>query len=102
MVQIRKPAREWKCFDDMAGRLGILDAERPLVEEVLHRGLEGVIPVTPKGSKVIRARAVIPLLEAGDIHLDARASWLPRISRRGGGVPSLDGRSGTRRSSRHV
>jgi predicted phage terminase large subunit-like protein len=61
----------------MAGRLGILEHERAGVEEIVRRGLEGVVPVTPKGSKVVRARAVIPLLEAGNVHVTARASWLP-------------------------
>lgn len=77
MAEIRKPSRGWECDGAMAGRLGIVEHERPLVEEIVRRGLDGTIPIKPKGSKVVRARAVIPLLEAGNVHLNARASWLP-------------------------
>jgi phage terminase large subunit-like protein len=77
MAEIKKASPSWVCSDDMAGRLSILEAERPLVEEIIRRGLDGVTAVPVKGSKVVRARAVSPLLEAGNMHLNANASWLP-------------------------
>jgi predicted phage terminase large subunit-like protein len=39
--------------------------------EMLHRaGISGVVPITPKASKMARARAASPQIEAGDV-------WLP-------------------------
>lgn len=40
--------------------------------EMLHRaGIAGVVPITPKASKLARARAASPQIEAGDV-------WLPK------------------------
>ena len=39
-------------------------------------GLTGVVGEKPTGSKVVRARAMVPLLEAGNVHLNQRAVWL--------------------------
>ncbi len=40
--------------------------------DMLHRaGIGGVVPITPKASKMARARAASPQIEAGDV-------WLPR------------------------
>jgi predicted phage terminase large subunit-like protein len=51
--------------------------ERDAVSRIRSRGVTGLIPVTPKGSKTVRARAIAPYVEAGDVHLPARAPWLP-------------------------
>jgi predicted phage terminase large subunit-like protein len=41
--------------------------------EMLHRaGISGVVPITPKASKLARARAASPQIEAGDV-------WLPKV-----------------------
>ncbi|GLY08237.1 phage terminase large subunit [Actinoplanes sp. NBRC 101535] len=45
-------------------------ANGPAVINVLHRKIGGIVPVTPDGSKVERAYAVTPFVEAGNV-------WLP-------------------------
>lgn len=77
MQQIRQPNPTWRCDDEMAGRLGILESERPDVERIIHRGIGGMVAVNAKGSKVVRARAVAPLLEAGNMHLAQSGPWVP-------------------------
>lgn len=37
--------------------------------DVLRRSISGVIPYMPKDSKIIRAQAVLPLIEAGNVHV---------------------------------
>lgn len=55
--------------DDVAGELGMSRDEREQVEQLLRNGISGIVPVTPIGDKVSRARAVVPFLEAGDVFL---------------------------------
>lgn len=62
---------------EIADSLGMTRAERREVGELMRRGLPGVIPVTPKGDKRARARAVTAFLEARNV-------WLPETS---AGVP---------------
>ncbi len=50
--------------------------EIPKVQALRRRGMAGLIPNPPKGSKVARARAVAPYIEAGDVHIPRHASWL--------------------------
>ncbi len=42
-----------------------------IVETLQRAGISGVVPITPKASKLARARAATPQIEAGDV-------WLPR------------------------
>ena len=44
-------------------------ANGPAVISALKSEIQGLIPVTPKGSKVSRAHAVTPMLEAGNVYL---------------------------------
>jgi predicted phage terminase large subunit-like protein len=44
--------------------------------DTLRSQIPGLIAVTPLGSKEARAAAVAPLIEAGNVHLPAQASWL--------------------------
>lgn len=60
----------------VADVLGIPVEDRPAVERLLRRGMSGLIPVVPKGPKPVRARAVSPLLAAGNCHAPIGASWL--------------------------
>lgn len=48
-------------------------ANGPAVISALHSELFGIIPVEPRGSKEARARAITPLLEAGNV-------WLPNTT----------------------
>jgi phage terminase large subunit-like protein len=75
MEVLREGDAGYVLSDDMAGELGIRLHERAPVEQVLRDGLAGLIPVTPKGSKEVRARAVTPLIEAGNVYLPENTAW---------------------------
>jgi predicted phage terminase large subunit-like protein len=53
-------------------------ANGPAIIDVLRRELPGVLPVKPAGSKVSRAEAVAPLIQAGNVHVPdpERARWV--------------------------
>lgn len=44
--------------------------------ETLSREIPGVVPVKPRGSKEMRAAAVAPAVESGNVFLPRRAEWL--------------------------
>lgn len=44
----------------------------------LQRELNGVVPRKPKGSKIVRAMAVAPLVEAHQVYLPAGLPWVDR------------------------
>lgn len=44
--------------------------------ETLQTTLDGVVPVKPDGSKIVRAMAVSPLVEAAQVHLPAGRTWV--------------------------
>lgn len=50
-------------------------------QELRQMGLPGLHLVPPIGAKEVRLQAVTPLIEAGRVHLPARASWLPAFQR---------------------
>jgi len=79
MQALRTASPGYVVSDDIAAQLGMTTDERDAVSRIRSRGLAGLIPVTPKGSKVVRARAIIPYVEAGDVHLPSRAPWLPEF-----------------------
>lgn len=74
MEALRQPKPTYVVDDEMAGELGMTEAERIAVTRLRRRGLGGLIPNTPKGPKPVRARAVSGYVEAGDVHL-VEASW---------------------------
>jgi hypothetical protein len=76
MEALRTPSAGYEVSDEMAAELGMTAEEREQVSAIRRRGLSGIIPVTPKGSKIVRARAIAPYVEAGDVHLPAHAHWL--------------------------
>ncbi len=45
-------------------------ANGPAVIELLKREIPGILPVNPEGGKVVRAQAILPFVEAGNV-------WLP-------------------------
>ncbi len=76
--KLRSPQREYVVSDDMAGRLGMTEAERQAVQALRRRGMSGLIfhPVT-EGSKPVRARTfIVPTAEAGNLHV-LIAPWTP-------------------------
>lgn len=46
------------------------------IMNVLNERVPGIIPVTPKESKLARAHAVTPLFQAGNVYLPKNAPWL--------------------------
>jgi len=76
MAALRTPLPTYVVSDEMAGQLGMVGDERDKVTALRQRGLPGLVANTPKGPKAVRARAVAPYIEAGDVHLPARAVWL--------------------------
>lgn len=74
--QLRKAQPDYILSDDVAGAIGATETERAAVEAILRHGVSGLIPVTPKGPKPVRARAVSPIAEAGNVHVPAGALWL--------------------------
>ncbi|MGI5838612.1 MAG: phage terminase large subunit [bacterium] len=70
---IRAMARKWpqavtKLVEDKANG--------PAVIAMLRNKVAGLIPVEPKGSKLARASAVTPLIEAGNVYLPKYAPWV--------------------------
>ena len=57
----RYPRATIKLIEDKANGTAIIDA--------LGRQVSGIVAVEPAGGKVARARAVQPLVEAGNVHL---------------------------------
>lgn len=66
---LRKGIERAEIDDATAGELGMTRGEREQCETLLRRGLPGIIPVTPQGDKVARARSQSGPLEAGDVYL---------------------------------
>lgn len=69
MEALRAAAPGYTVDTEMVGLLGMTDEERRAVESARRRGVTGIVPVNPKGSKIARARAEAGLLEAGNVHL---------------------------------
>lgn len=51
-------------------------ANGPAVIATLKREIPGLIPVNPEGGKVVRAQAVTPDIEAGNVFLPEDAPWV--------------------------
>lgn len=75
MASLRGASIGYTLSDDIAGLLGMTETERAKVQVILRRGLSGLQPVNPKGSKQVRMRAESPLIEAGNVHLPTDAGW---------------------------
>lgn len=65
-------------------------ANGPAVINMLRRRVPGLIPVEPEGSKVARAAAVSPFVEAGDVWLPAPhlAPWVSGLVDEAAGFPN--------------
>lgn len=76
LEELRAADPDYVMSSDVQGALGAVDEEARAVEQIIRRGVPGLIPVNPRGDKRIRARAVSPIIEAGNVHLPAGAAWL--------------------------
>jgi len=79
MEVLRDGDPQYVLSDDMAGELGVTHYERAAVEQILRDGLPGLIPITPKASKEVRARAITPLIEAGNVFLVEGQPWADQL-----------------------
>lgn len=53
-------------------------ANGPAIIDTLKKEISGIIPVTPDGGKVVRASAVSPMWEAGNVYLP-HPLWKPEV-----------------------
>lgn len=84
--QIEALANRWP---DVQAHLIEKAANGAAAIETLNRTLPGVIPIpTNRGSKEIRAQAVAPMVEAGNVHLPQKASWLDDFHSELAGFPN--------------
>ena len=76
MKAIREMSEKWpqtfgKLIEDKANGSGLI--------QMLQHQIPGIIPVNPQGGKLTRARAISPLVEAGNVYLPHPdfAPWVP-------------------------
>ena len=67
-MSMRYPEAYIKLIEDKANGSAIIS--------VLSQKIEGIMPVTPKESKLARLQSVLPMLEAGNVFLPANAIWV--------------------------
>jgi len=63
-------------------------ANGPAIMSQLGREVAGFVPVEPYGSKVSRAMAVSPTIEAGNVYLPSHADWLDAFLLEAGRFPN--------------
>lgn len=65
-------------------------ANGPAVISMLGRSVPGIVPIEPDGSKVARASAVSPLVEAGNVWLPSSevAAWADEVIEQAAGFPT--------------
>jgi predicted phage terminase large subunit-like protein len=73
LAAIRNLSAKWqmalaKLVEDKANGTAVI--------ATLKREIPGLIPVEPEGGKVVRARAVSPDIEAGNVYLPEGADWV--------------------------
>lgn len=73
MNAILTMTRKWpqaymKVIEDKANGSAII--------QVLSRKIEGIMPVTPKESKLARVQSILPQIECGNVYLPNGAVWL--------------------------
>lgn len=91
MAELRRGmGKGYKLSDEVAGAIGCTLAERPAVERVLRRGLAGIIPVNPKGSKEARVRAIAGRVEAGNVHLLERMPGAVQLVNEAAAFPNAE------------
>jgi predicted phage terminase large subunit-like protein len=85
-ASVRTLAARWpqataKLVEDKANGTAVIN--------MLKRKVNGLIPIEPDGSKLARARAVTPLIEAGNVHVPAveLAPWVDELVEEAAGFP---------------
>jgi predicted phage terminase large subunit-like protein len=72
-TRVRSMATRWP---DASAKLVEDKANGPAVISSLGRTVSGIIAVNPEGSKVARASAISPFIEAGNVYLPDFAPWV--------------------------
>lgn len=92
MQALRRGMKGARVDDEIAGALGMSRVEREQVERLLERGMPGLVPVSPKESKIVRTRRVAPYVEAGDVWLpnDAANGWALQLVNEAAAFPNGD------------
>ena len=77
MTALSKPEPDYEVSDEIAGILAMTVEERDAVNDLRRFGMSGLLPnPVTDGSKRVQMRGVTPYIEAGHVHLPARAPWL--------------------------
>lgn len=76
-AELRRGDMGYTVQDAVADKLGMTAAEREAVQDLIRRGLSSLVPVVPKGSKSVRMRSVVGVVEGRNVHLPAGAAWSP-------------------------
>lgn len=69
IAALRKGLPGWTCSPELAGELGVLPHEVPMLEAIMRQGMTGLVPNQPKGDKRVRAIAVSGIIEGRHAHL---------------------------------
>ena len=67
-MTMKWPQAYMKVIEDKANGSAII--------QVLSKKIEGIMPVTPKESKLARVQAILPQIECGNVYLPSGAAWL--------------------------
>lgn len=73
MEALRRAQPDYRLSEETRGALGISDGEVARVEQIMHRGLTGLLAENPRGDKRARMRAQAPLIESGHVHVPLAA-----------------------------
>lgn len=76
-AELQRGDKDYTVQDAVADRLGMTATERDAVQRLIRHGLSSLVPVTPKGSKSVRMRGVVGVVEGRNVHVPAGAPWLP-------------------------
>lgn len=80
-LSMKWPAATSKWVEDKANG--------PAVIDYLRRLVPGLIPVEPRGSKLARAQAASPFVEAGNVHIRRDAPWAGDFVEETAGFPRV-------------
>ena len=75
-VQLAKMREFIKRFPQAIAHVVEQAANGAAAIETLQKELDGVVPVKPDGSKIVRVQSVSPLAEAHQVYLPSGRSWL--------------------------
>ena len=75
-VQLAKMRAFIKRYPEAIAHVVELAANGAATIETLQKELDGVVPVKPDGSKIVRAQAVSPMVEAKQVNLPSGRAWL--------------------------